>query len=470
MKDAALGTIAEAAPSLADLKKLPLARQSFFLLSRLAVIFPQVRSTGGLHKGNLLLPNDPYGLAAGYAGAENLDVRRHLLGAPWTALVNLGYIVDPAGSGFYSLSDEGHQALKDAEAPFNETNGKFKLPISKGLISDSTLNWGGDRHKMLRTAVVLNVLIASPSDVSEERDVVTNVVHAWNAAHYSTTGIMLNPIRWETHSYPASGDRPQAIVNRQIVDEGDFLIGIFGNRLGTPTGEAQSGTIEEIERFRKARKNVALYFSTADVPRNADRDQLKALENYERERRKDTLYSTFRTSEELRQLVSQHLPRIVSEVHQQLRTSRQLEGLEEELRATERRSEQRLQELAAKTKEPLMVNTEFVGEYPDGPRLRLTVNRNIIVTQIDYLDERDVRIVSETMHAGGMDFEIPIQHPNLVKINNMKPRSGQETIPMGFRLHIVDGDHLIKHKIPAALQPSFKSINNASTAFFKLLG
>lgn len=54
------------------------------------------------------------------------------------------------------------------------------------------------------------------------------------------------------------------------MDQGDFLIGIFGNRLGTPTGAAQSGTIEEIEQFRKAGKHVALYFSTADVPRNAD--------------------------------------------------------------------------------------------------------------------------------------------------------------------------------------------------------
>jgi len=58
-------------------------------------------------------------------------------------------------------------------------------------------------------------------------------------------------------------DRPQAILNRQIVDSGHLLIGIFGNRLGTPTGKAQSGTIEEIEEFRKTGRYVALYFSSA---------------------------------------------------------------------------------------------------------------------------------------------------------------------------------------------------------------
>jgi hypothetical protein len=66
---------------------------------------------------------------------------------------------------------------------------------------------------MARTAIVPNVLIASPSDVGQERNVVTDVINAWNAAHYQATGIMLHAVRWETHSYPASGDRPQAMGN-----------------------------------------------------------------------------------------------------------------------------------------------------------------------------------------------------------------------------------------------------------------
>jgi hypothetical protein len=172
----------------------------------------------------------------------------------------------------------------------------------------------GSRRKTARTALVLNVLVASPADVSQERSVVADVIHAWNAAHYQTTGTMLHAVRWETHSYPASGDRPQAILNKQIVESGDILIGIFGYTLGTPSGTALSGTIEEIEEFRKAGKHVALYFSTADVPRTADRDQLKALEDFRRERRNDTLYGTFGTPEELRLLVTQHLPKIVAEV------------------------------------------------------------------------------------------------------------------------------------------------------------
>ena len=125
---------------------------------------------------------------------------------------------------------------------------------------------GTDVGRQPVKATILNVLIASPSDVSAQRNAVESAIQEWNANHHAETGVMLQAVRWESHSYPASGDRPQAIINQQIVDQGDFLIGIFGNRLGTPTGAAQSGTIEEIEQFRKAGKHVALYFSTADVP------------------------------------------------------------------------------------------------------------------------------------------------------------------------------------------------------------
>ncbi len=169
----------------------------------------------------------------------------------------------------------------------------------------------------LQTATVIRILIASPGDVPRERDVVTECIYAWNAAHYGTSGIMLQPVRWETHSYPASGDRPQALINRPIVEGGDCLIGIFGVRLGTPTGEALSGTIEEIEIFRNAGKHVSLYFSIADAPRDADREQLAALQAYQRERQKDMLYFEFPNPDELRRLVTHHLPGIVHAVTKQ---------------------------------------------------------------------------------------------------------------------------------------------------------
>lgn len=54
-------------------------------------------------------------------------------------------------------------------------------------------------------ATILNVLIASPSDVSAERNAVESAIHEWNTNHHVQTGIMLHPVRWETPSYPSGG-------------------------------------------------------------------------------------------------------------------------------------------------------------------------------------------------------------------------------------------------------------------------
>jgi hypothetical protein len=61
-------------------------------------------------------------------------------------------------------------------------------------------------------------------------------------------------------------------------------------------------------------------FSDAPVPEDADRDQLDALEQYKKQRQQDTLYSTFNTADELRQLLTRHLPKIVPEVYARVRS------------------------------------------------------------------------------------------------------------------------------------------------------
>ena len=52
---------------------------------------------------------------------------------------------------------------------------------------------------MAYSARVFRVLIASPSDVEEERDAVVSVIQAWNDLHSRSREIVLLPLRWETH-------------------------------------------------------------------------------------------------------------------------------------------------------------------------------------------------------------------------------------------------------------------------------
>lgn len=80
-------------------------------------------------------------------------------------------------------------------------------------------------------ANVLRVMIASPGDVGEERQVVTEEIHRWNYANAVVRQLVLLPVKWETHSTPQQGDHPQTIINRQLLEDADILVAIFGTRI-----------------------------------------------------------------------------------------------------------------------------------------------------------------------------------------------------------------------------------------------
>ncbi len=112
-------------------------------------------------------------------------------------------------------------------------------------------------------ATVFNVLIASPGDVGTERNIARDVVYEWNASHSKARKIVLQPIGWETHSHPSMGGRAQGILNKQILEDADLLIAIFWTRIGTPTGEAPGGSVEELKLHMAAGKPAMVYFSYA---------------------------------------------------------------------------------------------------------------------------------------------------------------------------------------------------------------
>lgn len=160
---------------------------------------------------------------------------------------------------------------------------------------------------MPRNSTVYEVLIASPGDVISQRKVVAEVLEDWNAAHAKATGRILQARRWELDSFPELGERPQAIINKRIVDEADLLIAVFSARLGSATGVSPSGTVEEIERFRAMEKPVMVYFSKAPIPREHDPEQLSLLKEYKRDLGAKGLYWDFVSDDDLRRQVTRHL-------------------------------------------------------------------------------------------------------------------------------------------------------------------
>lgn len=119
---------------------------------------------------------------------------------------------------------------------------------------------------------IVRVFVASPSDVQRERDSLLGVINELNRTCDSLLGqsvIRLELVRWETDTFPDVG-RTQALITEQIGDY-DIFIGVLWKRLGTPTGKAPSGTIEEFDtaysrRNETGKPHIAFYFNRAASP------------------------------------------------------------------------------------------------------------------------------------------------------------------------------------------------------------
>lgn len=158
------------------------------------------------------------------------------------------------------------------------------------------------------TVNVYRVLIASPSDVADERLAIPDVIYGWNALHSFDFKAVLLPVKWETHATPLMGERPQSIINKQLVNESDILVGVFWTRLGTPTGKADSGSVEEINEFRSKGKPVLLYFSNAPVlPRSVDVEQYDKLKDFRGKCFEEGLVSVYGSLAEFREQLYRHL-------------------------------------------------------------------------------------------------------------------------------------------------------------------
>ncbi|OCS43689.1 hypothetical protein [Ralstonia pickettii] len=157
-------------------------------------------------------------------------------------------------------------------------------------------------------ATVYKVMIASPSDVKEERQIVREEIANWNAAHSEARGIALLPASWDANSAPSTGDRPQGIINKQILKGADLLVGVFWTRLGTSTGKFPSGTVEEIEEHIASDKPAMLYFSQAPiVPGNLDQDQYNGVLRLRDSLKNRALYHTYEELSQFRANFTHHL-------------------------------------------------------------------------------------------------------------------------------------------------------------------
>lgn len=173
---------------------------------------------------------------------------------------------------------------------------------------------------MPRDEKTYSVFVASPDDVTIERDRLGTIIEEVNSVLARRTGVRLELLSWERDVSPAFGSDPQAVINDQIPADYDIFVGIFWNKIGRATKRAESGAIEEYEsakaRFDKDPDSVRLmlYFKDAP-PMNMDQfdpDQYKAVLGFRSRIDKDGgLYRKFGTDEDFTNYVRIDLTKLV---------------------------------------------------------------------------------------------------------------------------------------------------------------
>lgn len=173
----------------------------------------------------------------------------------------------------------------------------------------------------------VRIFVASPSDMSDERERVDKVVTRLNRSTARQLGLVLEFTDWSSYVRPSMGDRPEAVILDQLgVDTWDVFIGLLWLKFGTPPGAEDpvtrlpfgGGTQEEFtlayRSWRRTKRPSIMMYRCERVPANlrdingSQLHQVEAFFNeFEPENTTPGLYQTFREAEELEEHLYSHL-------------------------------------------------------------------------------------------------------------------------------------------------------------------
>ncbi len=171
---------------------------------------------------------------------------------------------------------------------------------------------------MPRQVLEFRVVIASPNDVYEHRTAVFEALHELNRSLESQK-ISVRAMGWEEYSTPGISHSAQDLINTQLLKEYDILIALIGTKLGSPTRNAASGTVEEIEHAIANNSDlgdtrVQVYFlNKIDNISSISIDDLVNVRQYKDDlATRGILYRPFTNAEELQKEVRANVYRSIA--------------------------------------------------------------------------------------------------------------------------------------------------------------
>ncbi|MFA4851761.1 MAG: DUF4062 domain-containing protein [Bacteroidales bacterium] len=177
---------------------------------------------------------------------------------------------------------------------------------------------------MAKEILKYTIFLASPNDLSEERQAVDEVVKELNLTYGQKNNIVLEVLKWETHSAPGiSLNHQQEIINMDIGDEYDIFIGLLWKKFGTKTKSSDSGTEEEFmnayNRFTNNHDNIQIlfYFKTSS-PKSLNElnpEEFLKVEKFKNNiSQKNVYYWEFDTTENLKNFLRIHIPKRIETI------------------------------------------------------------------------------------------------------------------------------------------------------------
>lgn len=150
-------------------------------------------------------------------------------------------------------------------------------------------------------AKVFRVMMGAPSDIKEEINIVRKYINEWNPVNSANRKIVIFPVNWEMDCYPVSGMPPQDHINEVLTNKSDMMICIFGTRLGTPTNNEVSGTVEELKKHIADKRPAMVYFKTSIQDINkVQPEQLQKIKEFKEEIKDKTLFREYSTPKEFK--------------------------------------------------------------------------------------------------------------------------------------------------------------------------
>ena len=163
----------------------------------------------------------------------------------------------------------------------------------------------------------IQIVLASPSDLAQERAMIKELVNKLNTV-YEKNDLHFDLRMWEDTSPGISVTGPQGVIDTDLeIEKADIFICLYWKRVGTiiPT-EGLAGTEHElntaIASFLKLKKpDIKVFFK--DTSDCEESEELKHIRNIANRIKNLSLYAHFKTTEELKDDINIVLQRVAAE-------------------------------------------------------------------------------------------------------------------------------------------------------------